>query len=276
MRSLALDFESWLHSCFWYAPVRYGAEFSASGTRYTSMHAENSRSIRIHHSYRLVHAVEAQKRWCNRRYQMAISEWLVVLSVLSTLLSPLIALRISQEVERRREERDRKEHIFKVLMATRAEQLSPRHVEALNMIDVEFDGPKHRVIEVAQAWGAYHDHLNQPATKMSIDVWVQKKDDLFIDLLFQMAVHLGYSFDRTRIKNSSYSPIAYGNAQKDQLAIREGLAALLRGERDLPVTLALKNPLPNFPAATALPVSTATPAIGSSGSTGREPAASAS
>lgn len=64
------------------------------------------------------------------------------------LLSPLIALRVSRRLDARREVRERKMKIFRTLMATRARRLSMEHVEALNMIDVEFSerhGPEKAV-----------------------------------------------------------------------------------------------------------------------------------
>lgn len=56
-----------------------------------------------------------------------------------------------------------------------------------------------------------------------------------MDLLQTMATQLGYQFDRTEIKRTSYMPRGYGDAELDYQEVRKLLLALLRGERGLPV-----------------------------------------
>jgi hypothetical protein len=50
-----------------------------------------------------------------------------------------------------------------------------------------------------------------------------------------MAIVLNYDFDKTHIKNSSYSPVAYGNIEDEQVAIRKGLVEILYGTRVIPI-----------------------------------------
>ena len=66
--------------------------------------------------------------------------------------------------------------------------------------------------------------------------WTIRQIDLFIALLFEMAVCLGYEFDRTSIKNSWYAPQAHETIEQDWHTIRTGLADVLEGKRSLPVT----------------------------------------
>jgi hypothetical protein len=56
------------------------------------------------------------------------------------LLSPVIAVQVSEFLARRRAARERRLQIFRALMVTRAERLSSEHVRALNSIDLEFTG----------------------------------------------------------------------------------------------------------------------------------------
>ena len=49
-----------------------------------------------------------------------------------------MAVQVQKWLEVFREERGRKLWIFKTLMATRASAVSAEHVQALNMIDLEF------------------------------------------------------------------------------------------------------------------------------------------
>ena len=102
--------------------------------------------------------------------------------------------------------------IFKILMATRAQNLSPGHVEALNMIDLEFDGQNKRENKVISAWKSYLDHLGDGS--LSPDVWASKRADLFVDLLHSMATVLGFKFDKIHIRRSVYSPKAHGKIER--------------------------------------------------------------
>ena len=63
---------------------------------------------------------------------------LAVATIVAIIIGPIVALWIQRNSEKRREKRNRKLVIFKELMATLATTLSPRHVDALNAIEVEF------------------------------------------------------------------------------------------------------------------------------------------
>jgi hypothetical protein len=84
-------------------------------------------------------------------------DWIVVVA---TLLSPLIAVQVTKWIDRARQSRDEQVRIFKTLMATRAANLDPRHVESLNVIDVVFHGSSMNETEVRRLWKQYLDHLN--------------------------------------------------------------------------------------------------------------------
>ena len=66
-----------------------------------------------------------------------LKDWLVVIA---TLLSPVIAVQVTEYLNRRRQSRDEQLRIFRTLMATRASTLEVSHVQALNSIDVIFNG----------------------------------------------------------------------------------------------------------------------------------------
>jgi hypothetical protein len=82
-----------------------------------------------------------------------------ILMIVATALSPLIAVQVTRFLDDRNEERGRKLHVFKTLMATRAYNISHRHVEALNSIDLEFSSKKPFEKEVLDVWQQYLDHL---------------------------------------------------------------------------------------------------------------------
>ena len=162
---------------------------------------------------------------------MQTEDWLTVLAI---LLAPLIALQVSGWLERRREKRRRRLEVFKTLMATRASALSPEHVGALNTIDVEFDGSDEKLKAVRRSWKAYHDHLGE--SDMDRGQWGTRRQDLLVDLLYELAQSLDYDFDKPEIKRRSYFPDGYIEAENDQLVIRRGFAKIISGESPLPIT----------------------------------------
>jgi hypothetical protein len=159
-----------------------------------------------------------------------------IIAAIAVLLSPLIALQVSEVLQRRREKRQRRLNVFKTLMATRASGLAPEHVQALNMIDMEFHGADRKSKAVLNAWKAYLDQLNSP--QLDSAVWGARREDLFVDLLYEMSRHLDYDFDKTHIRRTSYFPKGFGDIELDQLTIRKGVASILSGNAAFPIFLA--------------------------------------
>lgn len=161
---------------------------------------------------------------------MTISDWIMVVAV---LLGPVIAVQLTRHLDNKREIRDRKLQVFKTLMSTRGYSTSMDHVVALNRIDLEFDRRNTKEKAVIEAWKAYLDHLN--AKDLPLEHWVVRRIELLVEMLHNMARVLDYDFDKTHIKNSSYSPVAHGTLEEQQEAIRKGVIELLQGKRSLPV-----------------------------------------
>jgi len=149
---------------------------------------------------------------------MTISDGLMILAV---LVGPIIAVQLTRFLDNKREVRERKLQIFKTLMPTRAYTISWDHVMTLNRIDLEFDKNNKKEKAVIEAWKAYLDLLGEK--NITGEQWGIKRIDLLVELLHKMAVVLGYDFDKTHIKNSSYSPSAHGDIEDEQRAIRKGL-----------------------------------------------------
>jgi hypothetical protein len=112
--------------------------------------------------------------------------------IAATMAGPVLAVQAQKWIERSRANGERREAIFKALMATRGGRLlSPQHVEALNMIELEFRRERFwfdRFRDVREAWRTYLDHLNAPiATDPSgAERWREKRDDLLASLLSAM------------------------------------------------------------------------------------------
>ncbi|GMA99995.1 DUF6680 family protein [Pelosinus sp. IPA-1] len=160
-------------------------------------------------------------------------ELINVLTLSAMLLSPLIALQVSRRLQKSAEKKQRKEDIFRTLMKTRASILNPEHVEALNLIDVIFYGTDKKDRAVMESWKVYLDHLNN--NKMQIELWIEKREELLIELLENMALSLNYDFGKSHIKRTSYFPQGYANLDSELQSIRIGLIELLNSERALSV-----------------------------------------
>lgn len=167
---------------------------------------------------------------------MTISDWVMILAV---FLGPIVAVQLTKYLDHNKEKRQRKLDIFKTLMATRAYGISWDHVMTLNKIDLEFERSNSKEKEVLNAWKQYLDLLSDKS--VNGEQWSSKRVELLVELLHKMALVLDYDFDKTHIKNSSYSPTAHGDLEADQSNIRKGIIDILEGKRVLPMHIT------NFP-----------------------------
>ena len=162
-----------------------------------------------------------------------LKDWLVVVA---TLLSPLIAVQVTEYLNRRRQSRDEQLRIFRTLMATRASTLEVSHVQALNSIDVIFNGRSAKQEAVRRQWKQYLDHLNDK--NYPREHWETKRKELLVDLLDTMGQHLGFNFDKTHLKNQSYFPQGYGDLEAEQSALRRATFEIVSGKRPLSIWVA--------------------------------------
>lgn len=174
-----------------------------------------------------------------------------ILMILATAISPLIAVQVTRYLDERNEVQGRKLQVFKTLMATRAYTLSPAHVEALNRIDLEFAAKVPAEKAVLDVWQQYLDHLGVKG--MDEQLWSSRRTDLLVDLLYAMGMCLKYDFNKTQIKNGTYSPMAHGKLESEQERLRQLALELLEGTRVLPMHVT------NIPTPAPSPVSVDTP-----------------
>jgi hypothetical protein len=157
-----------------------------------------------------------------------------LISIAAIFLGPFGAVLVTEWIRRHHEMMDRKVHLFRALMSTRASTLAPSHVEALNLIDIEFDAKKAKERPVIDAWKLYHSHLNDQSYE-DTEAWLKRTELLLVDLLHAMSICLGYPFDKAHIKNSSYYPKGYGEVELDQHRTRKSLVEVLEGRKALNV-----------------------------------------
>ena len=166
---------------------------------------------------------------------------LALLTIAAIVIGPIAALIIQGIIEKRREQRNRKLVIFKELMATRAARISPRYVDALNAVGVEFSesggaGDK----RVLDTWRLYLDHLNTPSSStVSVEQgerWMDRGGELLIDLLHEMSRSLQYNFDKVALKKNIYAPLGHSQYEMEQRLLRQYALEIMDGKRPIRIT----------------------------------------
>ena len=153
----------------------------------------------------------------------------------AVFFGPIVALGIQRNSEQRRDRRNRKLFVFRELMATRATRTHPRHVDALNAIEVEFSEGGKSDARVLDAWRLYLDHLAREVNPELLLQWNEKSDDLLTDLLYEMSHVLNYGFDKVMLKKNVYSPKAHGELEMDQYLLRKYIVEVMEGRRAIRV-----------------------------------------
>jgi len=127
--------------------------------------------------------------------------------------------------------------VFKTLMSFRATALAPSFVQALNLIDVEFNGDNGKEKAVRNAWKVLLDHYTDlaKAKEPGSDTLTEKSTQLMANLLMAMGQCLGYDFDEVLVRKGSYYPTGLGDVEAEQHAIRRGVLNVLSGRGRIPV-----------------------------------------
>lgn len=164
---------------------------------------------------------------------LTAAEWVTVVAI---VVGPLFAVQATQWLDRIRTRRDRRDNLFRTLMATRAKRVSQEHVAALNLIDVEFAGRQFLwwgkgKRAVRAAWKAHFDNLCDEERFNRGEA-----NNSFVELLFSMAQELHYDYDRSDLRRQVYSPVGHGNLEQAQASVLSGMAAIMEGKAALPIT----------------------------------------
>ena len=158
--------------------------------------------------------------------------------VFATLVGPILAVQAQVALEKRRGVRAARMAIFKRLMATRAQRLSPGYVEAFNAVPVEFTGRGGALKGIRSAWKLQLQHFNSfPAEQHAAAAWESKRADLFVDMLSKMGAYLGYDFEEHELVSDFYHPTGMVTTIADQEKVLHGLARILSGESAFPMEL---------------------------------------
>lgn len=171
-----------------------------------------------------------------------ITEDSKVLEILAILLGPILAVQAQTAIDRLRAKKGRRISIFKTLMSTRATPLASIRVQALNLLDIEFQGQNKKDKVVLEKWRDYLDHLNNapkvPAAenyKAQMEVWSAKIPDLEGALLQAVGRAVGHEFERVHIKRGVYAPQGHANIDQENQALRSGLIDIIAGKMAFPI-----------------------------------------
>lgn len=167
-------------------------------------------------------------------YQFWLNACILVVTVFAIWFGPIRAVKITRELDERRENRSRKYAILSDLMRTRRARIDPTHVGALNLIELEFYEQK----GVIDAFRLYSRNLatREPVEIDDAERFYQERDDLFIELLQKIAAELEYKFDKRDLAKLGYFPEGLSRYQSNSDANAALLREVLEGRRALPIS----------------------------------------
>ncbi len=172
-------------------------------------------------------------------------EWFTILAI---LVSPFLAVYAQSLIEENKEKRNRKIWIFKTLMSTRATPLDVNHVQALNMILLEFSEKNKKEKKVLDSWKVLMDNFGEDTTpptdpsqqaayEAKMERWGTANVENLVDLLKVMSETLGYSYDKIQLKKGVYYPKGHGEIEEELKVLRLLLLDLLAGHKSLKVSV---------------------------------------
>ena len=149
-------------------------------------------------------------------YLQSTIPWVTILAI---VLGPFLAILASQHLERARSCKQRKVEIFHTLMRTRSIQISPEHVGALNLVELEFLGEEN----VMKAWKAYMENLNEQFPPI-------EEKDKYDQALQNRGRLLTIKIQQLEILRGSYVPQGWADQDWENTIMRRSLIDVLNGK----------------------------------------------
>ena len=156
--------------------------------------------------------------------------WLwTALTILAIIAGPIGALLVSRYLDNSRAEKAARMDIFRTLMRTRSLPLSWEHVQALNLVELEFRNHT-RVIDARKN---YLKILNEPIPtaeeQESFHQFLNRRNKLLTLLIDEIAKTLNVKVKQLDIYEGNYVPKAWDDEEWDKALIRRGLIEVLTG-----------------------------------------------
>ena len=177
------------------------------------------------------------------------------LTILAIVLGPIVAVLITRWLDDRRERLARRMDVFRTLMRTRRNNMSPEHVGALNLVEIEFSADD----DVMKNWRALLNHFGtvqvrrpdetHPSDAKPDDPEVRQRNERFYTrltterqsllakLLHAMAKALRFPAEQLEIFEGGYTPQGWVDQETEQMLGRRFLLEVLRGDRAVPVVV---------------------------------------
>ncbi len=149
--------------------------------------------------------------------------------VAATGLGPILAVLITFWRDNRSSLKTRRLWVFRTLMATRRVGISADHVNALNLVEVDFYG----CAVVQRQWQVYKDFLFTEAPEN--DAWRERKERLLANLLFEMASALHFKIPAMEIFKGGYAPKGWAHRESRQHEAQEFVYELSKGTKIVPI-----------------------------------------
>jgi hypothetical protein len=168
------------------------------------------------------------------------------LTIFALIAGPVASVLITRWFDRSRAAKDRQLDVFRELMRTRRGTLalSPDHVKALNLVEIEFYGSKF-VLDAHRALIGHFAAADSRSLYVSNPEWYEQYRTLLSKLLSEMAALLGYGrIQQLDVFRGGYAPTVWQHIDEQQMALRLGFIDLLNGKRSLPVHVAQEAAMP--------------------------------
>jgi hypothetical protein len=159
---------------------------------------------------------------------------IAVATIVAIIAGPLFTLLLQKWTEARRERRQQRMWVFRVLMMYRANPIDHNYVQALNLIDVVFNEETDEERAIRNAWKALLDHLQSDQASKAAQ---EKAQDLGAVLLMAMGKRLGYRLDAVYLKRQAYQPQGHVDVARESNELRRLALDFLKYKQRLPVAI---------------------------------------
>ena len=159
----------------------------------------------------------------------AVFGWAIIFA---TFFGPIFAVLVTRYVDKQRERHQRRLYVFRTLMGTRKSQLSPEHIGALNLIEIDFHGET----KVINAWKQYFQNLSTTPDTRNPEQFFRTRQGLFVKLLSEMSKPLKIEIEQLDMFEGGYFPQASADLEAQQAAIRKLFTEISAGTRGLPIS----------------------------------------
>lgn len=172
-------------------------------------------------------------------WSMQLKDVINILVLLATIgaiyLGPIRALEVSRKNQEEDGKRARQFGVLHSLMKTRKVLLSPDHVSALNLVQLEFYGNE----RVQNYYKKYMEFMNGAWPKTDDEAnfkrFIDARENALYDLIHEIGLVLDYKMDRQELKSLGYGPQGWETDENQARALRYLLIETLEGKRGLPV-----------------------------------------